>query len=158
MKQQEMCELLGVPERTLREWKHNNRNNVYRLLESLSSEDVERLLDRDGYLKVLENEKYFKSLRDFEKYLYPLLSKNDTEVWLHLAKDKSLSTTARMRSAYLYTFLTGKKIRLSDKPENRVAFYHANRPQSDDRTVKYYHLKNGINEMRYNQYKTTGAF
>lgn len=158
MKQQEMSELLGVPERTLREWKHNNRSSVYRLLENLNSSDVQRLLDRDRYIKVLENEKYFKSLRDFESYLYPLLSKNDTEVWLHLAKDKTLSKTARMRSAYLYTFLTGRKLRLSGKPENKVAFYHANRPESDDKIVNYYYLKNGINEMRYKQYKTTGVF
>lgn len=161
MTQQEMATLLDVPDRTLRGWKHDHRGKLYALLENLPKEEAERLLsqaDRSQYMKVLENEKHFEALRDFERYLYPLLLKTDPEVWSRLAKDRNLSASARSRSAYLYTLLTGKKLRLKLPADKKVAFFHKNRPESEERLVQYYGLKNGLNVMRFDQYKETGLF
>ena len=161
MTQHEIATLLDVPERTLRGWKHDYRRKLYALLENLQKEEALKLLDqadRSRYMKVLENEKHFDALRDFERYLYPLLLETSPEVWSRLAKDRTLSHSARARSAYLYTFLTGKKLRLKLEFDEKVAFFHKNRPQSDNRTVRYYGLKNGLNAMRFTQFRETGLF
>jgi hypothetical protein len=76
MTQQQMQELLNVPERTLRDWKKGNRVKLYQLLETLDYDKAEKLLNmshNNDLKKLLENEKYFSSLRDFEKSLYPIL-------------------------------------------------------------------------------------
>ena len=93
MTQQQMQQLLNVPERTLRDWKKGNRAKLYQLLETLDYNQAEQLLNmsnNNDLKKLLENEKYFTSLRDFEKSLYQILvSGRDSSVWSKLAKDKS---------------------------------------------------------------------
>lgn len=161
MTQQEMAMLLEVPDRTLRGWKHDHRGKLYALLENLPREEAEKLLAQaecTPYMKVLENENHFDALRDFERYLYPLLLKTDPDVWYRLAKDRKLPERARIRSAYLYTYLTGKKLRLKLSVDEKVAFYHKNRPESEERLLRYYGLKNGLNTTRFNQFKETGLF
>jgi hypothetical protein len=72
MTQQQMQELLNVPERTLRDWKKGNRAKLYQLLETLDYNQAEQLLNitnNNDLKKLLENEQHFNSLRDFEKSL-----------------------------------------------------------------------------------------
>ncbi len=82
MTQQQIQKLLNVPERTLRDWKKGNRAKLYQLLETLDYNQAEQLLNmtnNNDLKKLLENEKYFTSLRDFEKSLYQtLVSGRDT--------------------------------------------------------------------------------
>ena len=158
MKQQEMSKLLGLSARTLREWKNNNRSELYKLLKNLDVRDAEKLLNEESYLKVLNNEKYFTSLRDFEKFFYPLFLDSNAEIWLKLSKNKALSDVARTKSAYLYTLLRDKKIKLPFKLQTNPAFYHANRNESEDKLAKYYHMKSGVNMARFRQFKETGVF
>jgi len=119
MTQQQMQELLNVPERTLRDWKKGNRAKLYQLLKTLDYNQAQQLLNmsnNNDLKKLLENEKYFTSLRDFEKTLYPtLVSGRDSSVWLKLAKDNTLSKEARARSAYIYSFLKESSTNLSVK-------------------------------------------
>ena len=164
MTQQQMHSLLGVPERTLRDWKRGNREKLYTLLETLDYDAVQTLLSmnsKERLVQLLENEQYFPNYREFERTLYPLLVSNrDTKVWLDLAKDTSLSKVARARSAYLYSFLTNKVVKLGFQPNknSRVGFYHGNRNETANGLAKMYGLLNGIDMQRFTQYKMTGRF
>lgn len=162
MTQQEMQKLLNVPERTLRDWKKGNREKLYQLLETLDYDQAKQLLNmtnNNDLRKLLENEKYFTSLRNFEKSLYPtLVSGRDSSVWSKLAKDVSLSKEARARSAYLYSFLTDRLLELSFKTKVNVGFYHANKTETGNGLARLYGLSNGIDMARFNQFKMTGRF
>jgi hypothetical protein len=157
-----MQELLGVPERTLRDWKKNNRSELYKLLESIDYNTAKKLLAQNNNTdlkKLLENEQYYLSERDFERDLYEVLtSGRNSDVWLMLSKDTTLSKVARARSAYLYSFLTRKPTKLSFKTPDNTGFYHGNRHQTGNGLAKLYGLDNGIDMSRFNQYKTTGRF
>ena len=162
MTQKQIQQLLNIPERTLRDWKKGKRAKLYQLLETLDYNQAKQLLNmtnNNDLKKLLENEKYFTSLRDFEKSLYPiLLSGRDSSVWLKLAKDNSLSKEARARSAYLYSFLTDKLVELSFKTKVNVGFYHDNKNKTGNGLARIYGLKNGIDMARFNQFKMTGRF
>ncbi|MEA3434688.1 MAG: hypothetical protein U9R13_08900 [Campylobacterota bacterium] len=157
-----MQELLGVPERTLRDWKKKNRSELYKLLEAIDYNTAKKLLaqnNNNDLKKLLENEQYYPSERDFEKDLYAVLtSGRNSDVWLKLSKDTALSKVARARSAYLYSFLTRKPTVLSFKTPKSVGFYHGNRNQTGNGLAKLYGLENGIDMRRFNQYKMTGRF
>lgn len=160
----QMNKLFNVDTRTLRNWKNGNRKELYTLLEALDLESAKRLLvqsDKNTYVKLLENENYYNSLLDFERELYPLLVNRDANVWKKYANDTSLSKEARLRSAYLYTYLSKKPLKLrfqSDKYKGNVSFYHNNKVEDGDGFAKYYGLKNGLDDLRFNQYKNTGSF
>jgi len=162
MNQQQMHKLLDVPARTLRDWKMGNRDKLYKLLETLDYDTAQQLLDMNDNMdlkKLLENEKYFPSLRGFEKILYEVLvSGRDSTVWLNLSKDTSLSQIARARSAYLYSFLTNKMTELSFKTKVDGGFYHAHSKDTGNGLARLYGLKNGIDMARFNQFKMTGRF
>lgn len=87
-----------------------------------------------------------------------LLKKKYLNEWLLLAKDRNLPDALRARSAYIYSFLTGKKLKLKLNLPQPPAFYHGNIPFSDDKLVQYCGLRNGINTMRFSQFKETGVF
>lgn len=162
MTQQQMQKLLNVPERTLRDWKKGNREKLYKLLESLDYDKAEELLNmtnNNDLKKLLENEVYFDSLRDFEKSLYPILvSGRESSVWLKLARDTTLSMVARARSAYVYSFLTDKMVQLSFDSNVNAGFYHGNKNVTGNGLAKLYGLINGIDMQRFNQFKMTGRF
>jgi hypothetical protein len=162
MNQQQMHRLLGVPERTLRDWKRGKRNTLYKLLESLDFDAAEQLLhihNHHDLKKLLENEHHYTSLRAFEKDLYSVLvSGRDTRVWFKLAKDTSLSMPARARAAYLYSFLTDKMVRLSFKSSIDTGLYHGNKHANGDGLARLYGLSSGLDMQRFNQYKMTGKF
>jgi len=162
MNQQQMHKLLDVPERTLRDWKTGNRNKLYKLLETLDYDTAKHLLNMNNdsdLKKLLENEKYYTSLREFEKELYKVLvSGRDSKIWLELSRDTSLSKVARARAAYLYSFLTNKMTQLSFKSKVNVALYHGNKNDTGNGLARLYGLKNGLNMARFNQYKMTGRF
>ena len=162
MTQQQIQKLLNVPERTLRDWKKGNRAKLYQLLETLDYNQAEQLLNmtnNNDLKKLLENEKHFTSLRDFEKSLYQtLVSGRDSSVWLKLAKDNTLSKEARARSAYIYSFLTDRLVELSFKTKVNVSFYHGNKTETGNGLARFYGLTNGIDMARFNQFKMTGRF
>jgi len=162
MNQQQMHKLLDVPERTLRDWKTGNRDKLYKLLETLDYETAQQLLNMNNnsdLKKLLENEEYYTSLREFEKELYKVLvSGRDSKVWLELSRDTSLSKVARARAAYLYSFLTNKMTQLSFKRKVNVALYHGNKNDTGNGLARLYGLKNGLDMARFNQYKMTGRF
>jgi hypothetical protein len=162
MNQQQMHMLLDVPERTLRDWKNGNREKLYQLLETLDYESAKKLLDMNNNMdlkRVLENEYYYSSLRDFEKDLYEVLvSGRDSRVWLELSRDTSLSKGARARAAYLYSFLTNKMTQLSFKHKVNVGLYHGNKNETGNGLARLYGLKNGLDMSRFNQFKMTGRF
>jgi len=162
MNQQQMHKLLDVPERTLRDWKKGNRDKLYKLLETLDYEAAQQLLNMNNNTdlkKLLENEKYYSTLRAFERGLYEVLvSGRDSTVWLNLSKDTSLSQAARARAAYLYSFLTNKMTQLSFKTKVNVGLYHAHSTETGNGLARLYGLKNGIDMSRFNQFKMTGRF
>jgi len=162
MNQQQMHKLLDVPERTLRDWKKGNRDKLYKLLETLDYETAQRLLDMNNnsdLKRLLENDKYYSSLRDFEKDLYEVLvSGRDNKVWLELSRDTSLSKEAQARAAYLYSFLTNKMTQLSFKSQVNVGLYHGNKNDTGNGLARLYGLKNGLDMARFNQFKMTGRF
>ncbi len=162
MTQQQIKELLNVSDRTLRDWKKGNRAKLYQLLESLDYNQAEQLLNmsnNNDLKKLLENDKYFSSLRDFEKSLYQtLVSGRDSSVWAKLAKDTTLSKEARARSAYLYSFLTDRLVELSFKTKVNVGFYYGNKNETGNGLARLYGLTNGIDMARFNQFKMTGRF
>ena len=162
MNQQQMHKLLDVPERTLRDWKNGKRDKLYRLLESLDFEAAQKLLqmnDAQDLKRLLENERYYTSLREFERDLYSVLvSGRDVNVWRKLAGDTALSKEARARAAYLYSFMTDKMVKLSFQKELDTGLYHGNRNSNGDGLARLYGLKNGIDMQRFNQYKMTGRF
>lgn len=162
MNQQQMHTLLDVPERTLRDWKKGNRGKLYQLLETLDYEAAQKLLDMNNNLdlkRVLENEKYYNSLREFEKDLYEVLvSGRDSRVWLELSKNTTLSKEARARAAYLYSFLTSKMSKLSFKSKVDVGLFHGNKNETGNGLARLYGLRNGLDMARFNQFKMTGRF
>lgn len=164
MTQMQMNKLFNVDTRTLRNWKNGNRKELYNLLESLDLESAKKLLvqnDKTTYVKLLENENYYNSLLDFERELYPLLVNRDVNVWKKYANDTSISKEARLRSAYLYSYLSKKPLNLrfkADKLKGKVSFYYNNKVEDGDGFARYYGLKNGLDDLRFNQYKNTGSF
>lgn len=162
MNQKQMHELLDVPERTLRDWKTGNRDKLYRLLETLDYETVQQLLkmnNNSDLKRLLENEKHYSALRNFEKDFYEVLvSGRDSKVWLELSRDTTLSKEARARAAYLYSFLTNKVVQLSFKRKVNVGLYHGNNNDTGNGLARLYGLKNGLDMSRFNQYKMTGRF
>lgn len=162
MNQQQMHKLLDVPERTLRDWKTGNRDKLYKLLETLDYETAQKLLNMNNnsdLKRLLENEQYYISLREFEKELYKVLvSGRDSKVWLELSRDTALSKEARARAAYLYSFLTNKMTQLSFKSKVNVGLYHDNKNDTGNGLARLYGLKNGLDMARFNQFKMTGRF
>jgi len=162
MNQKQMHKLLDVPERTLRDWKTGNRDKLYKLLETLDYETAQQLLNMNNnsdLKRLLDNEQYFNSLREFEKSLYSVLvSARNSNVWLELSKDFMLSKEARARAAYLYSFLTNKMTQLSFKTKVDVGLYHANNNDTGNGLARLYGLKNGLDMARFNQFKMTGRF
>jgi len=162
MNQQQMHKLLDVPERTLRDWKTGNRDKLYKLLETLDYDTAQQLLSINNNMdlkRLLENEQYFNSLREFEKSLYSVLvSGRNSNVWLELSKDSMLSKEARARAAYLYSFLTNKMTQLSFKIKVNVGLYHGNKNDTGNGLARLYGLKNGLDMARFNQFKMTGRF
>lgn len=162
MNQKQMHKLLDVPERTLRDWKTGNRDKLYRLLETLDYETVQQLLkmnNNSDLKRLLENEKHYSALRNFEKDFYEVLvSGRDSKVWLELSRDTTLSKEARARAAYLYSFLTNKVVQLSFKRKVNVGLYHGNNNDTGNGLARLYGLKNGLDMSRFNQYKMTGRF
>ncbi len=128
MRQQQMQELLGVPERTLRDWKKSSRSKLYKLLETIDYNTAKKLLaqnNNNDLRKLLENEQNYDSERDFERDLYEVLtSGRSSDVWLKLSKDTTLSKPARARASYLYSFLTRKPTTLSFKTPPKTGFYY----------------------------------
>ena len=162
MNQQQMHKLLDVPERTLRDWKTGNRDKLYKLLETLDYDTAQQLLNMNNnsdLKRLLENERYYSSLRDFEKDLYAVLvSGRDSKAWLELSRDTGLSKVARTRAAYLYSFLTNKMTQLSFKNKVNVGLYHGNKNDTGNGLARLYGLKNGLDMARFNQFKMTGRF
>lgn len=162
MNQQQMHKLLDVPERTLRDWKTGNRDKLYKLLEILDYDTAQQLLNMNNnsdLKELLENERYYSSLRDFEKNLYAVLvSGRDSKVWFELSRDTTLSKAARARAAYFYSFLTKKMTQLSFKSKVNVGLYHGNKNETGNGLARIYGLKNGLDMARFNQFKMTGRF
>lgn len=116
---------------------------------------------KQTYVRVLENEQYFESQLDFERELYSLLLDSDEKVWKRFANDKSLSVQARLRSAYLYVYLSKVSFKLKfDLEEHRgkFSFFHKTKSEDADGYARLFGLKNGLDNMRFNQYKNTGSF
>lgn len=159
MTQTQMVKLLGVSDRTLRSWK-TNRNSLYTLLDRLDFNQSEELLSQKDNMhvkKLLENQEYFQEYRSFEKELFKfLVSKFDTNILKKMAKDTAFSKEARARSAYLYTFLTKKPLKLSFSLNKKVGLYHGRKQESGDGLADYYGLLSGVDANRFNQYKTKG--
>ena len=162
MNQQQIHKLLGVPDRTLRDWKKGDRSKLYKLLETLDYEVAQELLNinnNSGLRELLENETNYTSLRSFEKNLYKVLvSGRDSKVWLKLSGDTTLSKEARARAAYLYSFLTAKPIELSFKSKVNTGLYHGNKRATGNGLARLYGLINGLDMARFNQFKMTGKF
>lgn len=138
--------------------------NLKNLLDNLCPHRAKYLMkkaNKQTFLRFLENEKYFDSQLDFEKELYPLLLDRDTKIWKKLANDKTLSKQARMRSAYLYTYLAKKFIELDfdiEEIRDQFAFYHGNRCADGDGFAHNFGLRSGLNSRRFHQFKNTGGF
>jgi len=162
MNQQQMHKLLDVPERTLRDWKKGNRDKLYKLLETLDYDTAQQLLNMNNNLdlrRLLENEQYYTSMRDFERDLYSVLvSGRDSKVWLELSRDTSLSKEARARAAYIYSFLTNRMAQLSFKTKVNAGLYHSDTRDTGNGLARLYGLKNGIDMQRFNQFRMTGRF
>jgi hypothetical protein len=159
MNKKEMKELFGEDLEFLKANK-----NLKNLLDNLCPNRAKYLMkkaNKQTFLRFLENEKYFDNLRDFEKELYPLLLDRDTKIWKKLANDKTLSKQARIRSAYLYVYLSKTPLKLNfdiEEFRNQFSFYHGNRCADGDGYARLFGLKNGLDNMRFNQFKSTGSF
>jgi hypothetical protein len=159
MNKKEMKELFGEDLEFLKANK-----NLKNLLDNLCPNRAKYLMkkaNKQTFLRFLENEKYFDNLRDFERELYPLLLDRDTKIWKKLANDETLSKQARMRSAYLYTYLAKKFIELDfdiEEIRDQFAFYHGNRYADGDGFAYNFGLKSGLDSRRFHQFKNTGGF
>ena len=161
MIQQEISKLLNISDRTLRSWK-KTRTKLYCVLERLDYEKAEEFLlqDNDEHIvRLLENQKYFTDYRSFERELFKfLVSGLDTKSLKKLSKDTNLSKEARVRSAYLYSFLTRKPLKLSFVlGDKKVGLYHGNKNRYPDGLARFYGMITGVDMRRFNQYKTTGT-
>jgi len=162
MTQVQMSTLLGISIRTLQTWKHKkNREKLYVLLEQLDYQVAQELLqqkDHKHLITLLENQEHFTSYRDFEAALFNYLtSKASTDVLKKMAKNTNLSKEARARSAYLYSFLTNKPLKLSFTLKQSVGLYHGRNQDTGDGLARYYGLLSGVDMQRFNQYKMTGS-
>ena len=162
MTQSQMSKLLSISIRTLQNWKHKkNREKLYMLLEQLDYHEAQELLQQKEHkhlIALLENQEYFTSYRDFEAALFNYMtSKASTDVLKKMAKNTDLSKEARARSAYLYTFLTNKPLKLSFTLKQRVGLYHERNQDSGDGLARLYGLLSGVDMQRFNQYKMTGS-
>lgn len=159
MTQTQMAKLLDVSDRTLRSWKER-QGKLYALLERLDLNQAEELLsqkDEQHILRLIDNQHYFQESRAFERELFKfLVSKFDVSVLKKMAKNTTLSKEARARSAYLYTFLTKKPIKLSFTLRQRVGLYHERKKESGDGLAGHYGLLSGVDANRFNQFKTKG--
>jgi hypothetical protein len=159
MTKKEMKELFGEDLEFLK-----SNKNLKNLLENLCPQRAKVLMqkvDKQTYLRILENEKYFNSQLDFEKELYPLLLDRDTAIWKRLVNDESLSIKARLRSAYLYVYLSKIPLKLNFDMEdyrNQFSFFHKTKSEDGDGYARIFGLKNGLDNMRFNQFKNTGSF
>ena len=162
MTQVQMSKLLGISIRTLQTWKDKkNRENLYVLLERLDYHVVQNLLiqkDNQHLIALLENQEYFTSYRDFEEELFKYLTSGESaDILKQMVKDSHLSKGARARSAYFYSFLTKKPMKLSFTLKKRVGLYHERTQDSGDGLARYYGLLSGVDMQRFNQYKMTGS-
>jgi hypothetical protein len=76
-------------------------------------------------------------------------------------KDTSLSKQARIRSAYLYVYLSKNQLKLSfkiDKYKGLFSFFHKSKSEDGDGYARMFGLKNGLDNSRFTQYKNTGIF
>lgn len=160
MKNKQIKEIFNLDKKEVKKF----NKNLYQLLENLDYEVAKELTlkrNKEQYIKVLENEKYFTSLLDFEEELYPMLLSRNYFLWKRYAEDISLSKQARMRSAYLYSYLTRKPLKLKfdvNDFKKKPSFYHGNKIPDGDGIAKMYGLKNGLDNLRFNQYKNTGSW
>lgn len=158
MKNKQIKKIFNINKKEIKKF----NKNLYQLLENLDYEVAKELTlkrTKEQYIKVLENDKYYTSQLDFEKELYPMLLSRNYFLWKRYTEDKSLSKEARQRSAYLYTYLTKKHLELDfDFKDNEISFYHNSKTPDGDGIAKMYGLKNGLDNLRFNQYKNTGGF
>lgn len=158
MNNKQIKEIFNIDKKEVKKF----NKNLYQLLENLDIEVAKELTlkrTKEQYIKVLENDKYYTSQLDFEKELYPMLLSRNYFLWKRYTEDKSLSKEARQRSAYLYTYLTKKHLELDfDFKDNEISFYHNSKTPDGDGIAKMYGLKNGLDNLRFNQYKNTGGF
>ena len=138
--------------------------NLKNLLLNLDFNRAEYLIKKANkqiFVRLLENEKYFEHQLDFEKELYALLVDRDIKIWKKLANGKSLSKQARLRSAYLYSYLSKKPLKLNfdiEKYRGLYSFFHKTKGDDGDGYARIFGLKNGLDNIRFNQYKNTGGF
>lgn len=162
MTQAEMTRLLGISSRTLLDWKNKeNRQPLFYLLSNLDLKSAQELVnqgDNEHIKRLLYNEEYFSDYRAFEKELFKFLtSKQDKNILKKLSKNTKESKEARMRSAYLYSFLTNKLLKLSFKPKEKVGLYHERVNDYSDGLCRMYGLVNGVDMQRFNTYKMKGV-
>lgn len=162
MTQVEMANLLGLSPRTLQDWKDKkNRQPLFYLLSNIDLKSAKELVnqgDNEHIMRLLENKNYFTDYRAFEKELFNYLtSKKDAVILKKLSKNVDLSKEARARSAYLYSFLTKRLLKLSFVPKDKVGLYHENKNDYADGLARYYGLVSGIDMGRFNQYKMKGV-
>ena len=159
MTKKDMIELFGEDLEFLK-----TNKNLKNLLDNICPDRAKYLMqkaNKQTFLRILENEKYFTSQLDFENELYPLLLDRDTTIWKKLANDKTLSNQARIRSAYLYVYLSKTPLKLNfdiEEFRNQFSFYHGNRCEDGDGYARMFGLKNGLDNLRFNQFKNTGGF
>ncbi len=138
--------------------------NLENLLLNLDFKKAEYLIkkaNKQTFVRLLENEKYFEHQLDFEKELYALLVDRDIKIWKKLANDKSLSKQARLRSAYLYCYLSKKPLKLNfdiEKHRGLYSFFHKTKGDDGDAYARIFGLKNGLDNIRFNQFKNTAGF
>lgn len=154
MTNKQINKLLKIETKTLFKY-----SKLYDLLISLDYDSAKILLkmkNKETFIRVLENERYFKSQLEFEKELYPLLINGDKNIWKKLSKDKKLTKQARLRSAYLYVYLSKIPLKLNfsfKKYNNKISFFHDNTIEDGDGFARMFGLKNGLDDKRFNQYK-----
>lgn len=159
MTKKEMKELFGEDLEFLK-----SNKNLKNLLENLCQQRAKYLIqkvNKQTFFRILENEKYFDSQLDFEKELYPLLVDRDTAIWKRFANDESLSKQVRLRSAYLYVYLSKRPLKLNfdvEQYRGQFSFFHKTKSEDGDGYARMFGLKNGLDNMRFNQFKNTGGF
>lgn len=128
----------------------------------MTKKDMIELFGED--LEFLKTNKNLKNLLDnlcpdIAKYL---IQKANKQTFLRiLENDKTLSNQARLRSAYLYVYLSKNSLKLNfdiEEFRNQFSFYHGNRCEDSDGYARMFGLKNGLDNLRFNQFKNTGGF
>ncbi len=130
---------------------HNGKHSV--AFESLLSDD-----DRTAVMKMCDNEKYFDSAREYEKYMFYRLSLLHKKKPLKdLAKNRKLPHEVRQRAAYLYNLSTGDEVDLGFRVTTPVRLYaKTKRVRTED--VNSYRVVAGVDRNRYDQFLETGSF